>query len=305
MNILLAGGSGLIGRSLMIRLLADQHHITLLSRRPAGATRSLPDSVAVLAWDARSSGPWTDQLERTDAVINLSGESVAARRWNKRQKQRLVASRLDSTRALVNAIGRARRRPHLLVNASAIGYYGNVPDGIVTEADSAGTGFFPDLCRRWEAEAMRAEEFGLRVVVLRTGLFLDRKEGALPRFLIPMRLFAGGPVGSGHQGVTWIHRDDAVRAVSFILGHERLSGPVNLTAPGPVSMREFARTLGQVLHRPSWIRIPQWSVRLVLGEMAGPLVLEGQRVLPEKLLSEGFQFSYPTLLPALQNILQG
>ncbi len=302
MKILIAGASGLIGRGLVDHWSADGHQIVVLTRSNA-PTRHERASTTSVRWDGIGHGSWVAAIDGADAVINLSGESIAAGRWTAGRKRRIVESRVLSTRALVSAIARSQHPPRTFINASAVGIYGSVPEGDVGESHPAGSGFLADVCRAWEAEAFTAARPGLRVVTLRTGILLDIRGGALPPLVRPFRVFAGGYLGDGNQWMPWIHWEDEIRAIGFILENDRLEGAVNLTAPQPVTLKELCREIGTVIRRPSWTRVPGWVLRLAMGEMAGPLLLEGQRAVPEKLLTAGFTFRFPALRPALDELL--
>jgi uncharacterized protein (TIGR01777 family) len=293
MRIVVAGGTGFLGAPLVRCLRADGHLVTVLTRRPhaSGQVAWNPDNAA---------GPWALAVEAADAVINLSGESIAGARWSTSRKAALRASRLDTTRGLVAAMTRGARTPSVLLNASAIGIYGPHGDEDVTEATPPGDDFLSSLAQEWEAAALTAFP-ATRVVLLRTGIVLDREGGALAEMAMPFHFMAGGPLGSGRQWMSWIHRDDWIALVTWALTAAAVSGPLNLTAPNPVTNREFARTLGRALRRPSFMPAPGVALRVVLGEMA-TMILTGQRVLPAKALALGFQFQYPTLEPALQAI---
>jgi uncharacterized protein (TIGR01777 family) len=253
-------------------------------------------------WDGRNQGEWIRHVDGADAIINLSGQSLAGKRWSNNRKEQLLLSRTQPTTALVEAIGASEARPRVLINASAVGYYGNVPEEPVTEDHPPGADFLGKTCAAWEAAALRAEELGVRVVLLRSGIVLDKKGGALQRMLLPFRLFAGGSLGSGNQWFPWIHNEDEVRAILFALKRSSISGPVNLAAPEPATMREFTKAIGRVLHRPSLFRVPAFALRAALGEMA-EIVLTGQKVIPEKLTRGGFEFRFPTLVGALEDLL--
>jgi uncharacterized protein len=294
MRIVVAGGTGFLGRPLVERLERDGHTVRVLSRRPASARE--------VAWTPDgAAGPWAAALEDADAVINLAGESIAGGRWTVARKARIRDSRIRATRSLVAAIQQAPRVPAVFLSGSAIGYYGPRGDEPVTEQASAGDDFLAAVCRDWETEALRAAGT-TRVVLLRTGIALESDGGALPQMALPFKLFAGGPVGSGRQYYSWIHRDDWVNMVTWALRAGGVSGPLNLTAPTPLPNREFARTLGRVLSRPSFMPAPAFALRIVLGEMAEALLLTGQRVLPAQAQAQGFQFTYPTLEPALRAV---
>ncbi len=294
MRIVIAGGSGFLGSALAASLRSSGNEVTVLTRRPRAPGQ--------LAWDpADPAGAWTKAIDGSDAVVNLAGEPLDAGRWTEARKAAILDSRLRATTAITTAIARSAVRPAVLLNASAIGIYGPRGDEPVTEATPAADGFLARVCRAWEAEALAASARS-RVVLLRTGLALDRRDGALPRLAMPFHLGAGGPVGSGRQWWSWIHVDDWAALARWALETPEVSGPVNLTAPKPVTNREFARTLGEVLHRPSLLPAPAFALRVLLGEMADALILTGQRVIPACATSGGFQFRYATLEAALNAI---
>jgi hypothetical protein len=303
MNILVAGGTGFIGRDLLPRLVREGHIVTALTRDPAAVRPRVPGEILLEQWDAKTLGPWVAFLGRVDAVINLAGESTGSKPWTTAQRRKIVDSRLDATTALVQAIRGSSRKPSVLVSASAVGYYGDVPEGHVTEDHQPGAGFLADLCVRWEAAAVSAEESGVRVVRLRTGLVLGEKGGALARMVIPFRLFVGGTLGSGRQWIPWVHRQDVVNVIVRILADRSLRGPLNVVSPAPVRMSEFVREIGHALGRPAWTRVPSFVLKAALGEMSS-VVLTGQRAVPAGLLSAGFQFDYPTLPAALQSVMK-
>ncbi len=302
MRVVVAGGSGFIGRKLIDALLQEHHEVTLISRTPEKTENFFP-GVQVRFWDAKNETALTDILDGTDVVVNLTGESIASKRWTRIQKERILASRIESTRAVSLAISHAHHKPFVLLNASAVGYYGNVPEGDVTESAPRGTGFLADVCALWEAEAMKVQAFGVRVVLLRTGIVLDTNGGALQNIIMPFRFFIGGPMGSGRQWFPWIHLQDEVSAILFAMENDHMSGPLNLAAPESVRMTDFCRKLGRILHRPSWMHAPAWILKFVLGEMAEPLLLHGQKMIPKKLIESGFKFQFPKLEDALKDLV--
>jgi len=301
MNIAILGGTGFIGTQLVQTLALANHHITLLSRNPASAQNPRIPSVEARLWDP--AGNLSQVLEGTDAVINLAGESIGSNRWSKPQKERILSSRVSTTQAIVRAIGHTRRKPTVLLNASGVGYYGHVASGDVTEDSPRGNDFLSGVCARWEEEARSAEQFGVRVVLLRSGLVLAKNGGSLLKLMLPFRLFAGGPLGSGQQWFPWIHLEDEVGAIVFCLMHPEVSGPANLVAPHSVTMSQFCTSLGKAMGRPSWLRVPSVVLKVAIGEMAEGLVLVGQKAIPKKLAANGFDFKYQDVDTALGAIL--
>ena len=292
MAIVIAGGTGLLGSRLVRALRSAGRRVLVLTRHP----RHDDDR----QWSP-TSRDWVGIVDGADAVINLAGESIAGGRWTPARKKAIRDSRVDATSALVDAINAAEQRPPVFLSASAVGIYGNRGGETLTEDSEAGFDFLADVCRDWERLALEASP-GSRVVRLRTGLVLDRDGGALPQLALPFRLFAGGPVGSGQQFMSWIHLDDWVAMVVWSLTTSAVSGAINLTAPAPVTNDAFARTLGRVLHRPAFMRAPAFALKLVMGEMAEALVLGGQRVLPARAQSMGYRFKYVELESALRAI---
>ena len=292
MRIAITGGTGFLGTALVDRLRGDGHTVKVLTRNATGA-----DDVR---WSPEAPlREWTATLDETDAVIHLAGASIAGGRWTAQRKALIRDSRVRSTRALATAILEARCPPSVFVSGSAIGIYGPHGDEPLTEDSPEGSDFLAGVCVEWEREALAASPV-TRVVLLRTGLVLDTSGGALPQIALAFRLFAGGPLGSGRQYMSWIHREDWVEMVRWALTKPTVSGPLNATAPHPVTNREFAKTLGRVLRRPAFVPTPAFALRLALGEMANALLLGGQRVLPAKAQSLGSTFRYPLLEPALR-----
>jgi hypothetical protein len=297
MKIVVTGATGMIG-SLLVERLANRFDtsLVLLSRRPASeiplANRQW------LAWQPGASGDWERAIDGADAVINLAGEPIAGKRWSPRQKLILRSSRIEATQSLVEAIGKSKVKPKTLISASAVGYYGPHGDERLNEDSKSGDDFLSRLCVDWESAAKNAEAFGVRVCLLRTGIVLAKGAGALQKMVPPFKLFAGGPLGSGLQWMPWIHIDDEVGLLEFLLDRTDARGPFNGTAPNPVTMADFSRALGRVLNRPSWASVPPSVLALMLGEMAG-MLLTGQRAMPDAALKLGFQFKYPDLADAL------
>jgi uncharacterized protein (TIGR01777 family) len=301
MRFVLAGASGFLGRPLVRSLVADGHDVVVLTRNPKKATSGHRE----VAWQPDgTAGPWAEALDGADAVVNLAGESIAGARWTATRKAALTESRLLSTRSLVAAINQAKVRPSVLVSSSAVGFYGPRGDEVITEAEGSADDFLGRLSLEWEHAAQAAESGGTRVVLVRTGLVLERDGGALKAMLPTFRLGLGGPVGSGSQYWSWIHRADWIALTCFLLAHPNTQGPVNATAPVPVTNDEFSHILARVLRRPCLFRAPTSILRLAMGEMADALLLTGQRVVPARAQEMGFRFEYETLEPALRAILR-
>jgi uncharacterized protein (TIGR01777 family) len=298
-RIAVSGGSGFLGRALTGRLAADGHDVAVLTRSGAPAvagTRSV-------AWAPDgTTGAWAAEIDGVEAVVNLAGEPIAARRWSAAQKTEILESRVRATRSLAAAIARASRPPSVFISGSAVGYYGARGDEIVTEGTPPGDDFLARVCVQWEHEATRAATTRTRVVCVRTGLVLERDGGALPRMLLPFRFGAGGPVGNGRQYWPWIHRTDWIDLVRWAIESSTLSGPLNATAPNPATNADFAAALGRALRRPAFMPAPAIALRLMLGEMADALLLTGQRAVPARAEATGFTFKYALLDDALAAI---
>jgi uncharacterized protein (TIGR01777 family) len=293
MKISITGATGFVGRALLERLQQQGHQVTALGR-----SSPRRPGVEFAVWDAEHNPAPSAMLEGTDAIVHLAGEPVS-QRWNSEVKQRIRASRTQGTRNLVAAIGELRSRPRALVSASAIGYYGDRGDEILTEASGPGTGFLSEVCLEWENEAAAAAKLGLRVVTARIGIVLGRGGGALKKMALPFRMGIGGPIGSGKQWMSWIHIDDLISLLLFLLENSSMQGAVNAVAPAPVRNRDFTRALGDALHRPAAIPTPGFALQLLFGEMA-EVILASERVLPAKARSAGFEFECTDLAKALR-----
>jgi uncharacterized protein (TIGR01777 family) len=303
MNAVVTGGTGFIGRALCGSLSRKGHRVAVLTRRSRTAAELFGTSVTAVEWNGRDPGPWEQSLEGADAVINLAGAPLADARWTPARKRLLTDSRVQLTRRLVEAISHRSAKPSVLISGSGIGYYGPSDDRVLSEAAPHGQGFLADLCVAWEAEARRAAEFGTRVVLLRTGMVLEGDGGALPKMLLPFRLYVGGPIQPGTQWVSWIHRDDHVGLIEWALTTPTISGPINAVAPAPERMQDFCATLGRVLHRPCWLPVPKTALSLGLGELS-TVMTTGQRVQPQQALASGYVFRYPALEAALQAVIR-
>lgn len=301
MRVLIPGGSGLVGRALSQELISNGHSCLILSRRPDALSR-IPTGAQLGSWAGTSAADLRPLLEGVDAVVHLMGESIGAGRWTPAAKRAILDSRIKSSRAVAEALLDAGNEKTVLIQASAVGFYGPGGDEEVLEDGSAGSDFLAQVCRQWEAASESVEEAGLRRVVIRTGVVLSADGGALPKMLLPFRLFAGGPLGSGRQFVPWIHIADEAAAIRFLLEDQQARGPFNLVAPGAVTNRQLGRTIGKILGRPSMLPTPAFALRTVLGGMS-TLLLDGQRAIPQRLLESGYEFEFPDLGSALRDLL--
>ncbi len=307
MRIMIAGGSGLIGRALTSALSAAGDEVTILSRNPSKVI-GLPESARALLWDGKSIADWIEKVEITDAVVNLTGENLSGEgflpsRWTEDRKISLEQSRMNSGKVLTKAIELAATKPSVFVQTSGIGYYGTLQEKALTEVDSHGNDFLANLCIGWEASSQPVEQMGVRRLVVRNGVVLSMKGRVLPLLLLPYKMWAGGRFGSGQQVYSWIHIDDEVSAIQFLMRNNQAQGVFNFTSPNPVTNEEFGRTIGRVMGRPHYFPVPGFAMRLAFGEVAS-MVLEGQRVLPKKLLSAGYEFKFPTLEAALTDLFK-
>lgn len=298
MKILITGASGFIGKALQ-KSFAEKGYEMLL------ATRSKPEKPSEIQWDTEKGFAEEDlpRLESLDAIIHLAGESITGR-WTDDKKQRLMDSRVDGTRNVVETIGKLQNKPKVFIAASAIGIYGDRDDEILTETSAAGDTFLAEIGKNWEAESDKAKEFGVRLVQLRIGIVLSKDGGALAQMLTPFKFGLGGTVGSGKQWMSWIALEDIVRIFNFALESENLSGAVNTVAPNPATNEEFTDTLGAVVHRPTFLPLPAFAVNLAFGEMGDALLLDSTRVIPKKLEEAGFTFDYPDLKAALEQAIK-
>ena len=299
MEITLSGATGFVGTPLCEALSGEGHQLRILTRSPDRAAPGLPAGARAIRWDGDSSP--TEGMDGADAVIHLAGESVTGR-WTDEKKQRILDSRVNGTRAIVQAIGQANNPPRTLVSASAVGYYGDRGDQELTEAAEPGDDFLADVAKAWEAEAAAAEALGVRVVRLRIGIVLARGGGALGEMLLPAQLGLGGPLGSGLQWWSWIDREDLISLIRFAVQQDSLTGAVNATAPDPERQRDFAKKLGRVLGRPAFLPAPAFALRLILGGFAAEL-LSSKLVLPQAAQEAGFRFAHPRLEGSLENAL--
>jgi len=302
-GVAITGATGLLGTALAASCARDGIAVSALVRDTHRAAEVLP-SATLHAWDATHGPPPADAFKGVDVVVNLMGEAVADKRWNDVRKKQLRDSRVVGTRALVDALRDLPRRPRLFISASGIGYYGDRGDEILTENAAAGSGFLAELARDWEAEAMRAADIGMRVVILRNGVVLSKTSGILRRLLTPFRMGLGGPAGTGRQWLPWIHLEDQIGLVRHAMSHEAVSGPLNCVAPEPVTNAEFARALGEALGRPAILKAPLFALRLRFGSsFVDEMLLASQRAMPVRTLETGYVFRHPLLRAALEDAL--
>ncbi|MFO0756354.1 MAG: TIGR01777 family oxidoreductase [Byssovorax sp.] len=303
-RVLITGGSGFIGKKLSSELLLRGDQVTVLTRNPGKARAHLPAAVRCAAWDPDKDGAWFDELSVVDAVVHLAGESVA-KRWNDKTKAAIERSRYQSTRLLVEAIGKAKHKPSVLVSASATGYYGpRRPDEEVDEQSEPGTDFLAGVCKLWEEAARGAEAHGVRAAQVRLGVVLGEGGGALEKMILPspsMPLFVGGPIGDGTQVIPWVHRDDVVGLLLLALDNPEVKGPMNAVSPNPADSREMAKAISAVTNCPM-VPTPAFALKAAMGEAAS-IVLTGQRVVPRRAIELGYEFRAARLIPALESIL--
>ncbi len=302
MRIIITGGSGLIGQALTQSLAADGHEVIILSRNP-DKVGGLPQGARAVEWDGRSAQGWGQLADGADAIVNLAGESIAAGRWSEARKQSILQSRVDAGQAVVDAVKAATRKPHVVVQSSAVGYYGPRGSEKIAEDASAGNDFLASVCQVWEASTATLESPGVRRVIIRTGVVLDKKGGALPQMMLPFKLFIGGPLGGGQQGFPWIHLIDEVAAIRFLIDQPAANGVFNLSAPNPLSNAQFGRVLGKVMGRPAFMPTPGFAMKMMFGEMS-TLLLDGQFEFPQRLQQLGFTFRFPDAEAALRDVLR-
>jgi len=302
MRIIITGGTGLIGKPLSASYAQEGHEVIVLTRSPEKHRAALPDGVSAAGWDGRSAEGWGQLADGADAIINLAGENLSAGRWTERRKGRILTSRTNAGQAVVAAVRAAKIKPKVVIQMSGVDYYGS-GDQPVSEASPAGSSFLSRVCVAWEAASRPVEEMGVRRVVVRNSVVLSTRGGVLPLFLLPFRLFVGGPMGGGEQWLSWIHIADEVAAIRYFVENEQARGVYNLSSPHPVTNSEFGKVLGKVLHRPSLIPAPAFMFRLALGEMSS-LVLNGTRVVSQRLLDAHFPYRFPQAESALRNLVQ-
>ena len=306
MRVIITGGTGLIGSALAKNLATDGHEVIVLSRNPAKYT--FPAGIRGEKWDGKTAEHWGHLADGADAIVNLAGEPIAGPglfpwRWTEERKQRIRQSRIDAGTAVTEAIRAANNKPKVVIQSSGVDYYGDVQnDQPITEAAPSGSSYLADVCLDWENATAEVETMGVRRVIIRTGLVLSMESGMLPITVLPFRFFAGGPLGNGQQWWPWIHLEDQVRAMRFLLEDETAVGPYNLCAPTPLQNKTFAREIGKAINRPAFFPTPAFALKLALGEIAA-IVLHGRRTVPQKLKAAGFTFNYAQADEALMDLL--
>jgi uncharacterized protein len=292
MRVIITGGTGLIGTALTKSLTSDGHEIIILSRSPQPNSQH-PSGVQQVQWDAATASGWGHYADGADAIVNLAGEGISDGRWTEERKRRIYASRINAGKAVMEAITAAATKPSVLLQASGVDYYGPHGDEILTEEAGPGSGYLSQVCFDWEASTAAAESMGVRRAVIRSGIVLNNEGGAWPRIVLPFKLFAGGPIGSGKQYWPWIHMDDEVGVIRFLLENENAKGAFNLSAPTPLTNKQFAETLGKVMGRPAFFPVPAIALKAVFGEMS-TILLDGKRAVPHHLQELGYTFLYPS-----------
>lgn len=302
-RVIISGATGFIGKVLCRHLLEAGYEVVGLSRNPDEGKRFLPGQVNFARWDAKSAEGWIDHADSAFAIVNLAGENIASGRWTKQRKQRILESRVDAGKAVVDAVEKVKAKPQVVIQSSGIGYYGDSGDEIVDETSPPGSGFLVEVAKEWERTTEQVKSSGVRHIIIRTGVVLGKGQGFLSRVMTPFRFFVGGHMGKGKQWISWIHIEDEIRAIRFLMERESLEGVFNLSAPNPLTSGDFSKALGKAMKRPAWLHVPGFALSLFLGEMAQELILSGQRAMPKRLLESGYEFSYADAESALAQIL--
>ncbi|MHC4293129.1 MAG: TIGR01777 family oxidoreductase [Planctomycetota bacterium] len=302
MKVVVTGATGFIGQ-VLCNMLVNCHQVVALTRNVQKAKSALAHSVEIMSWDGRNPGKWQNCIDNSDAIINLAGTNVASGRWTTKKKHNILNSRLDTIRALSEAISSSKVKPKVFIQSSAIGYYGSRGTEPLDEDSESGNGFLAEVCKEVELKSREFESLGLRLVIIRSGVVLGSRGGALPRMIRPFRFYAGGILGRGRQLISWIILDDEISAIKHLLENDTLKGIFNLTSPSPVTNRDFFKAVGRVLNRPCWLAVPVIALKILLGEMGEELLLSSQKVYPKRLLDEGFKFMHSDLRSALNMII--
>jgi uncharacterized protein (TIGR01777 family) len=301
MRIIITGGSGLIGRALVDSLAQDGHEVIVLSRNPNSVT-NLPKGARAEKWDGKSAQGWGELADGADAIVNLAGATISER-WSDVRKKEIRDSRVNVGKAIVEAVKAAQQKPSVVIQSSAVGYYGPRGSEEITEEIGAGNDFLASICKEWEASTAELDGMGIRRPIIRTGVVLDLHGGALPKMVMPVKMFVGGPIGSGKQYFPWIHLKDEVAAIRFLIENKTANGVYNLSAPKPLTNKEFTQAIGKVLGRPTFMPVPAVAMKTLFGEMA-TLLLDGQRQMPARLVKAGFKFQFTDAVAALKDVLK-
>ncbi len=301
MRVIVTGGSGLIGRALVEHLAKDGHEVIVLSRNP-DAVKNLPKGARAEKWDGKTTQGWDKFVDGADAIVNLAGATISER-WSDAHKQEIRESRVNAGKAIVQAVKAAEKKPRVVIQASAVGYYGPRGAEEITEDSGPGGDFLASVCQDWENSTAELDKMGIRRPIIRTGVVLDKDGGALPRMVMPVKLFVGGPLGSGKQYFPWIHLQDEVAAIRWLIDNPNAHGVYNLSAPKPLTNKEFTQAIGKVLGRPAFMPIPAFAMQAMFGEMS-TLLLDGQREMPVRLIKEGFKFKFVEAEAALRDVLK-
>lgn len=300
MKVLITGGTGLIGSALTKRFLAENHSVIILSRTPSAHLAQ--EGVHLVGWDGQSASGWGHLVNEVDVVINLAGVNLGGGLWTQKRRTMLLKSRLNAGRAVVEAVRKADRKPGVLIQASAVGYYAASGDSEISETSAAGNDFQGSLCQRWEESTREVEEMGVRRVIIRSGVVFERGAFLLNMFLLPFRMLVGGPLGSGRQFISWIHIEDEINGILYLIQNEAANGAFNLMAPQPVRNADLGKTIGKVLHRPYWFPVPGFALKTVLGELSS-VVLDSWRGIPTRLSASGFTFKFQDVESALEDLV--
>ncbi|MCQ3933095.1 MAG: TIGR01777 family protein [Chloroflexi bacterium] len=301
MRVIITGGTGLIGSALAKSLLADGHEVIVLSRNPGSA--KIEPGVRIENWTARSGDGWSSLITSDTAIVNLAGAGIGDKRWSEDRKKLILESRVNAGAAVVDAIEKASEKPRVVIQSSAVGYYGTPGDQVLTEDSPAGEDFLADVCKQWEDSTQAVEGMGVRRAIIRSGVVLSMDGGALPRMLLPFKLMVGGPIGDGKHWFPWIHIDDEIKAIRFLIENENAKGVFNVMAPNPLTNGDFTHEVGKVMQKPAVIPVPKLTLQMMFGEMA-IMVIDGQRAVPKRLQEHNFEFVYPTVEPALKNLFK-
>lgn len=301
-KIIITGASGFIGRALIKHLEQRKYEIIALTRNPAKTESKISNGVKWVLWDAKTGDHWWKHADNAHAIINLAGEGIASGFWTSSKKQKIIESRTNSMNAIVDALANVRKKPKLVIQASAIGFYGNRGDEILNESSSPGEGFLAHVVSEVEEATAKLKTLAERIIIFRIGLVLGKRGGLIPKIIIPFRLFMGGHLGDGSQWMSWIHVEDLARITEFCISNEKVRGVINLTSPNPLQSKDFFKFIGENMHRPSWFHIPGTIIKNLFGEMGRELFLTSQKVLPQTLINSNFQFNYPLLNTALNQI---